>query len=145
MKQVLDQKYVNVTPPGAIKDNASWTTNAVDTKGFDWCTFLVQLGATDIALAAFKLQESNASNMSGAVDVDGADYSVDATLPDENAGNNMYAIHVNCKGRKRYLDLVLTAGNGSAGTYATVLAILGEPEISPSSASGRGLAAELIV
>ena len=36
----------------------------------------------------------------------------------------MYAFHVSLQGKKRYLDLVATAGNGSTGTYASGIAVL---------------------
>ena len=139
-------RVINVTPPAAIVDNAGFTTAAVDTRGFRKCTFLVILGALDIALAAFKLQESDDNGSSDAfADVDGADFSVDGTLPSATADNGIYAIRVDLRGRERYLDLVLTGGDGTAGTFATVLAVLEEPEIIPTTATGRGLAAELAV
>lgn len=139
-------KTVLVTPPGAIVDNASWTTGSVDTRGFRKCTFLVSLGALDIALAAFKLQESDDDGSADAfADVDGADYSVDATLPAATDDNKMFVIRVDLRGRERYLDLVLTGGDGTLGTYATVHAILEDPEIVPTTATGRGLAGELAV
>lgn len=145
MIEGLNQKFVNVTPPAAIKDNASFATTTVDTKGWGFVTFLISLGATDIALAALKLQESNDSGMSGAADVSGADYSVNSTLPTATDDNNLFAIHVDCRGRKRYLDLVFTAGDGAAGTFGSAVAILSRPKISPSSATDRGLTGELAV
>ncbi len=139
-------KVVNVTPPGAIVDNAAFTTAAVDTKGFRHCTFLVILGALDIALAVFKLQESDDDAVADAyADVDGADYSTDSTLPAATTDNSIYAIRVDLRGRERYLNLSLTGGDGSAGTYATVIAVLEGPEIVPSTAVQRGLADELAV
>ncbi|HWT00200.1 MAG TPA: hypothetical protein VN256_08130 [Pyrinomonadaceae bacterium] len=145
MRNGLAQKVVAITPPGAIVDNAAFTTAVVDTRGFALVTIVVFLGALDIALAALKLRESNASDMTGAVDVDGGDYSVDSTLPAATDDNKMYAIHVNTKGRKRYLDLSLTGGDGTAGTYAVAFAILSDAEEAPSSAELRGFAAELSV
>lgn len=145
MREAFNQKYVPITNPGAIVDNAAFTTATLDTKGFVFLTILVTLGALDVALAALKLRESDASDMTGAADVDGADFSADATLPAATDDNKLYAIHVNLKGRKRYLDLTLTGGDGAAGTYATATAILSGPAVSPSSAADRGLAGELIV
>jgi hypothetical protein len=145
MIQGLNQKFVPVTNPAAIVDNAGFTTAVIDTLAFGFVTILVYLGALDVAVAALKLRESDASDMTGAVDVDGADYSTDSTLPAATDDNKLFAIHVNTKGRKRYLDLTLTGGDGTAGTYASVLAALSQPAISPSSASDRGFAGELIV
>lgn len=142
MKLLQSLKFINVTPPGAIIDNASATTAAVDTANFRELMFLVQYGATDIATTAFKLTECDTSGGSY-TDVDGADFSTDGTLPSDTADNGLYAIHVpTLVNRKRYQDLTLTLGNGAAGTYVSVLAI-GVPNDAPSSATLRGLAAEL--
>lgn len=141
----LAQKIVAVTNPGAIVDNASFTTATIDTIGFRYLTIVIMLGALDVALAAFKLSESDAANMSGAVDMEGADFSVSpATLPAATDDNKLYAIHVNLIGRKRYVDLTLTGGDGTAGTYAASFAILSRAAEVPSDATGRGFAQELI-
>jgi hypothetical protein len=146
MNDLQNVKWVNVTPPGAIVDNAAFTTAAIDTKGFSKLLIIVALGALDIALAAMKLTESNASNMSGATDVSGADFSVSPlTLPADDTDNNLYGIFVDLRGKKRYLDLSLTGGNGSTGTYANVLAGLYGAAEHPNSATERGFAQEAIV
>ena len=145
---VLDTlKFVNVTPPVAINDNAAYVTATLDTQGFRAGMFLIVLGALDIAVAVLKLTESDASDMSGAADVPGADYSVaPATLPAATDDNKLFGIGVKFTGkRKRYLDLSFTAGDGSAGTYANVIAILAEPEIYPVTAADRGLSQHLRV
>lgn len=146
MHEALKKKTVAVTNPGAIVDNAAFTTATIDTRGFAFLTIIVVLGALDIAVAAFKLREGNASDMSDAADVSGADFSVSpATLPAATDDNKLYAIHVNLKGRKRYQDLTLTGGDGAAGTYVCVIAQLSEAYEVPSDAPGRGFAQELIV
>lgn len=146
MIQSLKNKIVAITPPAAIVDNAAFTTAVIDTLGFRFITIVVLLGALDIALAALKLRESDASDMTGAVDVAGADFSVSpATLPAATDDNKLYAIHVNVIGRKRYLDLSMTGGDGAAGTFATAFAILSQAEAVPSSVTDRGYAQELIV
>lgn len=133
-------KVVQVTAPTAINDNTAYTTATVDTLGFDECLFEIAFGAMDIAVAALKVQESDDSGMSGAADVSGADFSVSpATLPSATDDNHFYGVHVKCGGaRKRYLDLSFTAGDGSAGTYASVNALLAKGETEPSSATTQG-------
>ncbi|HEY0545314.1 MAG TPA: hypothetical protein VGC91_08070 [Pyrinomonadaceae bacterium] len=141
----LAQKVVAVTNPAAIVDNAAFPTTTIDTLGFRYVTIIILLGALDIALAALKLQESDASNMAGATDVPGADFSVaPATLPAATDDNKLYAIHVNLNGRKRYLDLSMTGGDGTAGSYAVAVAVLSRAAETPSDATGRGYAQELI-
>ena len=145
MLSLQNFKFVNVTPPAAIIDNAAAVTAAVDTKGFDECAFLVQLGALDIAVAALKLQESDSAG-SGYTDIAGADFSVSPlTLPSATDDNKLYLITVNLVGRKRYLDLSLTLGDGAAGTYVAVLAILGRGQQTPATAANRGLGQQAIV
>lgn len=144
MIEALRHKTLNVTPPRVINDNTAYTTATVDAVGAGWVVFKIILGALDIAVAALKLTESDDSGMSGATDVPGADFSVSpATLPAATDDNGIFAIHVNMLGRKRYLDLSFTAGDGSAGTYANVIAELFDLQQTPDSASTRGFTQEL--
>lgn len=144
MKNSTNVKTLAVTSPAAIVDDAAFTTNTIDTLGFAQLTIIVMLGALDIALAAFKVREGDASDMSDAADITGADFSVSpATLPAATADNNLYAVHIDLRGRKRYIDLSLTGGNGTSGTYAAAIAQLSNPQTYPSSAADRGFAAEL--
>lgn len=143
MKTLTQIKTVWITKPGAIVDNVAFTTDIIDTKGFDEARIVVGLGALDIAVAAMKLTESDDSGMSGAGDVPGADFSVSPlTLPSATADNNLYAIHVDLRGRKRYFDLSLTGGDGAAGSYIVAWVDLARAEEAPNSATERGFAAE---
>jgi hypothetical protein len=143
MTPAQNSKYVLVTPPAAILDNASATTNSIDTKGWDYLQVVCSIGATDIAMSALKLQtsdtDSSYADLTGAVfgtstNIDGATSAVPSATDD----NKVFVIEVDLRGKKRYFDLVATAGNGTAGTYFTALAILSKGEISPITAAGRG-------
>lgn len=141
MNELQAVKTVWITKPGAVVDNTAFTTATVDTKGFGKARIVIGLGETDIALAGMVLKESDDSGMSNSTTVSGADFSVlPLTLPDDDADNTLYAIHLNLKGRKRYLDLTLTAGNGSAGTYAVAWVDLYCGQVAPISAEERGFA-----
>lgn len=145
MRHSQTVKRVPVIPPVAILDNGSYTTLVIDTLGFAYAVVLVMLGATDIAMAALKLQESDQSG-AGFVDVAGANFAVNGTLPSATDDNTIVAIRVDCRGgRKRYLKLVATNGDGAVGTFATAWAELSLGSIVPSSAAERGLAQELSV
>jgi hypothetical protein len=138
-------KTLGITPPAAIVDNAAFATATIDRRGFNALRIVVFLGAIDIAVAAFKLRESNSSDMTGATDVPDADFSIaPATLPAATDDNKLFAIFVNLKGRKRDLDLSLTGGDGAAGTFAAAWADLADAEEVPDSAADRGFAQELI-
>lgn len=143
---ILQQtKVVNVTPPAAIVDAASFATTAIDTAGFGKLAVYFSLGATDIAMTALKLQESDDSGMSGAADITGCVYGASGApaLPSATDDNKVFGFFVNLAGRKRYIDVVATAGDGSTGTYGACVAVLynGEPI---NDATERGLAANLI-
>lgn len=145
-------KLVSVTPPAAIVDNASFTTAIVDTQGFRLARFVVYLGATDIAVAAFKVQESDDSGMSGAADVTGAVFGTSnndtgsaSTLPSATDDNKFFTVEIDLRGRKRYLDLVLTAGDGAAGTFAAAWCELYRGENTPTTAAQKGVSQNLRV
>ncbi len=146
MKTLQTVKRFAVTPPAAIVDNAAVTTATIDTLGFRELEVLIFLGATDIAVAAMKLRQSDDSGMSGAADVAGADFSVlPLTLPSATDDNKFFSIHVDLRGKKRYMDLTLTGGDGSAGAFFTVIALLAAAEDVPSTAAERGVSQEAIV
>lgn len=137
-------KFFQVISPAAIVDNASYTTNEIDTLGYNYATIIVNIGATDIAMAALKVQESDTSG-SGFVDISGADCDggtdIDgstAALPSATDDDSLVVIQINMQGRKRYLDLVATAGDGAAGTYASAVCILSDADVAPESVAGAG-------
>lgn len=145
MNFLQQTKVVNVTPPAAIVDAASFTTNAIDTAGYGKLAIYFSLGASDIAMTALKLQESDDSGLSGAADITGCVYGASGApaLPSATDDNKVFGFFVNLAGRKRYIDVVATAGDGSTGTYGSCIAVLynGEPI---NDATERGLAANLI-
>lgn len=145
MNALQNVKVVNVTPPAAIVDNASFSTTAIDTAGFGKLAVYFSLGATDIAMTALKLQESDDSGMSGAADITGCVYGASGApaLPTANDDNKIFGFFVNLAGRERYIDVVATAGDGSTGTYGSCIAVLYNGE-GINDATERGLAANLI-
>ena len=145
MNALQNVKVVNVTPPAAIVDAASFSTTAIDTAGFGKLAVYFSLGATDFAMTALKLQESDDSGMSGAADITGCVYGATGApaLPTATDDNKVFGFFVNLAGRDRYIDVVATAGDGSAGTFGACTAILynGDPI---NDATERGLAANII-
>ncbi len=146
MNPAQHDKFVKITPPQAIVDNDSWTTTTLDTAGFDYARIIVHLGASDIAMVALKVQESDDSGMSGAADVTGLVFGTStnvagstSTLPSATDDNKFFAFEIDLRGRKRYLDLVATGGDGTAGTYLTAFAILSRAENRLLTASDRGI------
>jgi hypothetical protein len=149
-------KFVGVTPPAAIIDNAAATTNVIDTLGFDHCRIYVYLGALDIAAVTLKVQEadakSSATALTSGADVTGLTYGTStnlagsvSALPSATDDNTVYVFDIDLRARKRYLDVSLTLGDGAAGSYVTVFAILSRPEQAPTTAAGQGCADVLAV
>lgn len=137
-------KFVSVTPPAAIIDNASATTAEIDTKGWDYAIYVVYLGATDIAMSALAVTESDTSgsghaNITGLIwgTSDNIDGSTSA-LPSATDDNAFQIAQIDLRGRKRYLDLTATIGNGTAGTFFTALCILGKGELQPNTSAEMG-------
>lgn len=152
MNYLQNCKVVNVTPPAAIVNNAAFSTTTIDTKGYDAVAIYFALGATDVAMAALKVQESDDSGMSGAADITGLVYGTStnpdtettSALPTGTDDNKVFGFFVDLKGRKRYLDVSATAGNGSTGTFGSCIAVLYKAEQVPTTATGRGLGANLL-
>ena len=138
-------KLVSITPPAAIVDNAAFTTATLDTLGFRHAEIIIYFGAMDIAATVCKVTESNDSGMSGATDVPGCvcatSTDIDGTtsvLPTATYDNTFVKFEIPLQGRKRYLDLSLTGGDGAAGTYAAAFALLYYPDTAPNTSAKMG-------
>lgn len=156
MHNLQNVKFVNLVNPAAIVDDAAYTSNVIDCAGYESLCVIAHVGATDIAMVALKVQESDAktdaTTLTSGADVSGLVYgtSVDpdtaatSTLPSATDDNKLFAFFIDLKGRKRYLQLAATAGNGSAGTFMSAIGILDRAQESPYNATTRGLGANLI-
>lgn len=152
MQQLQRIKRGIVIAPAAITDNASFTTNEIDTAGFGQLAVHVIVAATDIAFTALKLQSSNTSG-SGFADITGLVYGT-STLPETGAtsalptatdDNKIFSFYLNLDGKHgRYVDLVATIGDGAAGGFAAAWYELTNSETGLSTSASRGEAAHLI-
>lgn len=136
-------KFARCADPQAILDDASPTTRAFDTLGMSYVTLVVYIGATDIAMAALSLAESDtltdANTLSSGSAISGSDFSVSSALPGAGADNTFVIVKVPIRGgRKRYIDATITAGNGSTGSYIASFWI-GEPLIVTATESDQGV------
>ena len=152
MMSIQNAKVQQVIAPQAIVDNddpvgARGDTNpvSIDTLGYDYCSVLVQLGATDIAFAAdIALYEGDVV-ASGADDSDFSAVSgATITAPDSDADGDNYWIHVDCRDKKRYFILEALCGNGTAGTFVTATAFLTRGnESHATDSTQRGITSEV--
>lgn len=133
-----------------VKNNGNALVTSVDTAGWDYVEFHFSLGATDIALTALKLQE--ADDNSTFSDVVGTRVGTDndmsgaaTTLPSATGDNTIYILSIDVRKRKRYLQPVITVGNGTTGANVACNAVLSRGSIEPHQASDRGAAAVMRV
>lgn len=143
-------KYVSVTPPAAIVDNAALTCNVIDTQGFRFCRITMYLGATDIAVAAAKVQEADVAAsgtaLTSGADVTGTvfgtatnDAGSTSAVPSATDDNKFFTWEIDLRGRKRYLLPVVTGGDGTAGAYVAIWAELLRGENVPTTAAQKGV------
>lgn len=139
MNLMQQAKYVRAISPAAIINNSSASATVIDARDFDYCTIVVQLGATDIALTALKVE---ASTTSGGVytDITGATFSggtsPDGTvlaLPSSTDDNQTCVFQIDLRGKNPFLRVVATFGSGSTGGFIAATAILTKAHISPAT------------
>lgn len=139
-------KRVGITPPAAKVDDASATTAALDTRGFDYCRIVVYLGDIDAAMTVLKVQESDAAG-SGFTDVTGLVFGTSdnltgstSSLPGTGDDDDFFVFDIDLRGRKRYLDIAATVGSASSstGAYLAIWAELSGGETTPDTATERG-------
>lgn len=136
-------KFARCADPQAILDNTSPTTRAFDTLGMSYVTLVVYIGATDIAMVALSISESDAltdaNTLNSGTAISGSDFSTASALPTDAADNTFVIVKIPITGnRKRYFDATITAGNGSTGSYITAFWI-GEPKIVTATESDQGV------
>ena len=137
-------KYVSITPPAAIVDNASFTTSEIDTNGFNHMTVVVYLGATDIAMTALTITESDTTGSGHAAVtglVWGTSTNIDGStsaLPSATDDNTFQIADIDLRGRKRFIDVTATMGDGTVGGFVTILGILSRASQTPKSISDIG-------
>jgi hypothetical protein len=138
-----ETKVFSVIPPTAIKDDAAFVSTVIDKNdldGADYLEFIGHLGATDIEMATLKVMESD--TLTNATTLGGTPTEVkDATAKpgaDDDAAVFAFGIDLS-KSRKQYIQLQATAGDGTAGTFLSAIAIASRPREAGSSATRRGL------
>ena len=147
--QKMSQEYC--VAPQAIKNNASFSCLATDTNGCKAVHFRMFMGATDIAFSALKIQESdtltNTTTLASGTDITGADFSVSpATVPSATDDNKYFVVTIPVTGaRKRYLNAVITVGNGATGGFAFAEWFKEAKDEAPNTATKRGISQHPII
>lgn len=138
-----------------VLDAATATAYIIDTAGLDFVNIDVVIGATDIALTTLKVQESdvatNSTTLSSPSDVTGLIYGTStlgdtgavSALPSATDDNKIFSFECNTQGRKRYLQVIATAGNGAVGVAISAHYNAGKIGNQTLTAAGKGVAAFL--
>jgi hypothetical protein len=140
-------KYVAINAD-CTEDNTSYTTTPVDCAGFDYAVIVCHFGNVPANVAALKVQECDTvggsyADIAGTIVGTATDIEGNATaLPAGTGGDNAIVVfEIDLRGRKRFLDLVCTAGNGSATpTEMSAVAILSRGKNTPITVAERGAA-----
>ncbi len=93
-----------------------------------------------------KVTESDTSG-SGHADVSGLAASGatgDGRLPQDDDDNKLFAFFIDLRGRKRYIDVTATAGDGTTGTFMAATYEPCRPKETPVSAADQGLGGRLV-
>lgn len=145
------KKYVEVIRPAAILDNNTFAEVEIDTVGFDHCNVVAYIGFVDIGITVLKVQETDVS-VTGEVDITGLEYAVSnditgtlSVLPTATDDNKFFLFEIDLRGRKRFLQLVCTIGDGATGGFVTAWAELSRSEEGPFTAADKGVASVLRV
>lgn len=145
------KKLVQTVIPAAAVNNGSAVCQVIDCRGFDYLEVAILLGATDIALTALKLQESDATAsataLTGGADIPGTVFGTDpndtgstSTLPAATDDNKVFKFEIDLRGRKRYILPVVAVGAGTTGAFVAGLAELSRGQQVPTSAADKGAA-----
>lgn len=132
-----------------VLDNATATSYVIDTAGVDYVNIDVVIGATDVALTALKVQESdvatNSTTLDTGADITGLVYGASGApaLPTDTDDNKIFSFEINTQGRKRYLQLVAVAGNGTTGVAIAAHYNANKVANQPLTNAGKGVAAYL--
>ncbi|CAO99360.1 hypothetical protein D9623_33645 (plasmid) [Azospirillum brasilense] len=124
-----------ISPAAATTDNTAWVGQIIDIQGYDSLTYLIETGSLADADATFTvlLEESDASDMSGAaavadVDLLGTEALASFTFADDNK-----CFKLGYVGNKRYTRLTITPANNSGNAFVAAIALLGHPAQRPTA------------
>jgi hypothetical protein len=146
MQNMQNVKTVGITPPAAIIDNAAATTATVDTKGFSKGPLhglSRSTGHRDDGVQAPAFRRLGNERCGRYLRCRFQRFAADLAVASDD--NHFFAIYVDLRGKKRYMDLSLTLGDGAAGSFITAWVDLYGAAETPDTAAERGLTQQAIV
>ncbi len=128
-----------VLSPVSVADNTAQVGQIIDRLGYDSLTYLIALGSiADVDMtAAVLLEESDASDMTGAIAVADADMisQTSGTAPETAAAfqfdDDNEVRKLGYIGNKRYTRLTITPAANASAALLSAVAVLGHPNSMP--------------
>lgn len=130
-------KFALSLAPISVNGTAA-TTTEIDTLGYDYLTMVVQAGSLGATMDELSITQSDTAG-SGHATITGGTWTDPVGTTDNN---KIYAAFLDLRKFKRYIKLV--ADPGAAATLLSSVAILTRAEVTPTSATERGLGEQLI-
>jgi hypothetical protein len=123
----------------SVSDNTAQVGQIIDRLGYDSLTYLIATGSIADADATFAvlLEESDASDMTGAAAVADADMisQTSGTAPEAAAGfkfdDDNEVRKIGYVGNKRYTRLTITPSANASAALLSAVAVLGHPHSAP--------------
>ena len=131
-------KFAALLAPISVNGTAA-TTTELDTAGYDYCTIVVQAGSLGATMDELSLTDSDTAG-SGHAAITGVTWTDPVGTTDNG---KVFAAFIDLRKRKRYLKLVADPGAGA--TLISAVGILTRAEVSPTSATERGLGEQLVI
>jgi hypothetical protein len=142
------ERTVLLSPPATV-NNANATCSLLDTQGYRYAVIDVSLGTLAANITALYLRESDTGNVSNSTltgtisnvtgSIFGTSLNIEGStsaLPTTANANTVFATEIDLRGRRRYLQVVCTAGAGN--DLVAITAKLSRPENSPETMAQRG-------
>ena len=151
---MIDQfgtKHALVAAPISLAASGTLTVTTLDTLGDEYLRGTGDFGVTDTTLATLKLQQSDAANMSGPIDVPGTvvgtdnnDTGVASVLPGATDDFHRFVFQVDLRGKKRYMKLIAIASATGTAALIEAWAELSRPHESPASDAAAGITQRMV-
>lgn len=136
----MQDLHNNITPrrvisPVSVADNTAQVGQIIDRQGYGSLEYIILLGSIADADATFAvlLEESDASDMSGAVSVADADLLGTEAQAGFQFDSDNGVRKLGYKGNRRYTRLTITPANNSSAALIAAAAVLGHPAVAPTS------------
>lgn len=124
-----------VISPVSVADNTAQVGQIIDRQGYEALEYLIQTGSLADADATYTvlLEEGDAANLSDASAVADKDLLGTEALASFTFAADDKVFKLGYKGHKRYTRLTVTPANNASAALISAVAILGHPNVSPTS------------